>query len=120
MHNAKWTISNANDRRERRRRHDRPHRLLVWTLCIVHCAFIASCAKTPPPVQPVTPAAASVPASPIATRLSQLRTDILAAVTAPGVQRGTWGIVVHSLDRNERLFELNPRTLLVPASVAKL
>jgi len=27
---------------------------------------------------------------------------------------------VHSLDRNERLFELQPGTLLVPASVAKL
>lgn len=39
---------------------------------------------------------------------------------APGVQRAAWGIVVHSLDRNERLFELNPRTLLVPASAAKL
>src|SRR5687767_15567756 len=38
----------------------------------------------------------------------------------PGVQRAAWGIVVHSLDRNERLFELNPRTLLVPASTAKL
>jgi D-alanyl-D-alanine carboxypeptidase/D-alanyl-D-alanine-endopeptidase (penicillin-binding protein 4) len=36
------------------------------------------------------------------------------------VQRGVWGVVVHSLDRNERLYELNPRTLLVPASVAKL
>jgi D-alanyl-D-alanine carboxypeptidase/D-alanyl-D-alanine-endopeptidase (penicillin-binding protein 4) len=31
-----------------------------------------------------------------------------------------WGVVVHSLDRNERLFELQPRTLLVPASVAKI
>jgi D-alanyl-D-alanine carboxypeptidase/D-alanyl-D-alanine-endopeptidase (penicillin-binding protein 4) len=38
----------------------------------------------------------------------------------PGVQRAAWGIVVHSLDRNERLFEVNPRTLLVPASVGKL
>lgn len=37
-----------------------------------------------------------------------------------GVSRGAWGIVVHSLDRHERLFELNPRMLLVPASVAKL
>lgn len=36
------------------------------------------------------------------------------------MQRAAWGIVVHSLDRNERLFELNPRRLLVPASVAKL
>jgi D-alanyl-D-alanine carboxypeptidase/D-alanyl-D-alanine-endopeptidase (penicillin-binding protein 4) len=29
-------------------------------------------------------------------------------------------VVVHSLDRDERLFELNPRTLLVPASAAKI
>ena len=39
---------------------------------------------------------------------------------SPGVQRAAWGIVVHSLDRNERIFELNPHTLLVPASAAKL
>ena len=38
----------------------------------------------------------------------------------PGVQRGTWGIAVQSLARNDRLFDLNPRTLMVPASVAKL
>jgi len=38
----------------------------------------------------------------------------------PGVQNGAWGIVVHSLARDERLFELNPRTLLVPASASKL
>lgn len=38
----------------------------------------------------------------------------------PGVQRATWGIAVQSLARNERLFDLNPRTLMVPASVAKL
>ena len=36
------------------------------------------------------------------------------------MQRGAWGVIVHSLDRHERLYELNPRTLLVPASVAKL
>lgn len=38
----------------------------------------------------------------------------------PGVQRAIWGIAVQSLARNERLFDLNPRTLMVPASVAKL
>jgi D-alanyl-D-alanine carboxypeptidase/D-alanyl-D-alanine-endopeptidase (penicillin-binding protein 4) len=42
------------------------------------------------------------------------------ATRAPGVQRGVWGVIVQSLDRSERLFELNPQTLLVPASVAKL
>ena len=52
--------------------------------------------------------------------MSRLRAELLATTTSPGVQRATWGIVVHSLDRNERLFELNPRALLVPASVAKL
>ena len=38
----------------------------------------------------------------------------------PGVQRATWGVAVQSLARNERLFDLNPQTLMVPASVAKL
>ena len=37
-----------------------------------------------------------------------------------GVSRAAWGIAVQSLDRRERLFEMNPGTLLVPASVAKL
>ena len=38
----------------------------------------------------------------------------------PGVGRATWGIVVQSLARNERLFGYNAETLMVPASVAKL
>src|SRR5687767_149164 len=58
--------------------------------------------------------------APLLDPLQQLKQDISAATTVPGVQRAAWGIVVHSLDRNERLFELNPRTLLVPASTAKL
>jgi D-alanyl-D-alanine carboxypeptidase/D-alanyl-D-alanine-endopeptidase (penicillin-binding protein 4) len=37
-----------------------------------------------------------------------------------GVSRAAWGIAVQSLDRCERLFELNSGTLLVPASVAKI
>jgi D-alanyl-D-alanine carboxypeptidase len=52
--------------------------------------------------------------------VQQLKQDISAATTLPGVQRASWGIVVHSLDRDERLFELNPRALLVPASAAKI
>lgn len=38
----------------------------------------------------------------------------------PGVHRAAWGVVVVSLDTGERLFELQPQTLLVPASVAKV
>lgn len=84
--------------------------------CVV-CAFsllhlaLPACTRTPPTIP-----------SPDAPRpvLEQLRRDITQAVQTPGVQRGVWGIVVHSLDRDERLFELLPHTLLVPASVAKL
>jgi D-alanyl-D-alanine carboxypeptidase/D-alanyl-D-alanine-endopeptidase (penicillin-binding protein 4) len=52
--------------------------------------------------------------------LEQLNQDITAATTAPGVQRATWGIAVDSLDWDERVFELNPATRLVPASTVKL
>jgi D-alanyl-D-alanine carboxypeptidase/D-alanyl-D-alanine-endopeptidase (penicillin-binding protein 4) len=49
-----------------------------------------------------------------------LRADLAAATQGPGVRRGSWGVVVQSIDRRERLFELNPQALLVPASTAKL
>ncbi len=49
-----------------------------------------------------------------------MREDILAAIRAPGVQRGVWGIAVHSLDRDERLVAINSAALLVPASAAKI
>ncbi|MBI3050284.1 MAG: D-alanyl-D-alanine carboxypeptidase/D-alanyl-D-alanine-endopeptidase [Acidobacteria bacterium] len=71
--------------------------------------FVA-CARAPAAVTP------SRPDNP----LQQLRDEITAATTAPGVRRAAWGIVVYSLDRGERLFELNPGTLLVPASAVKL
>lgn len=87
----------------------------VFAFCLLHVALLASavsssCGKSPPPPAP------SVRIDPV----QQLRADILAATGRPGVQRGAWGIVVHSLDRDERLFELNPRSLLIPASTAKL
>ena len=80
--------------------------------CLLHVALFvsASCARSPVAVAP------SPPVDPVA----QLRNDITAATHAPGVQRAAWGIVVQSLDTGERLFELNPTTLLVPASTLKL
>jgi D-alanyl-D-alanine carboxypeptidase/D-alanyl-D-alanine-endopeptidase (penicillin-binding protein 4) len=70
---------------------------------------LLGCAKSPP-------ATSSARVDPIA----QLRQELSQATRSPGVQRANWGVVVHSLDRDERLFELNPGTLFVPASVAKL
>ena len=88
---------------ERRRRAG-----FAFAFCIFYFAFFG-CASNPP-----RRAESSTGA------LAQLGTDILAATHLPGVTRASWGIVVYSLDRNERLFELNQRSLFVPASVAKL
>ena len=84
-------------------------RVVAFAFCILHFALL-SCAKSP----------STAPATSSGNALEQLRREITQATQAPGVQRGVWGIVVHSLDRNERLFEMQPGTLLVPASVAKL
>src|SRR5262245_47200437 len=84
--------------------------------CILHFALV-SCARTPPVTAPPV---ATTARSPARDAVAQLRDDIAAATRMPGVSRAAWGIVVQSLDRRERLFELNPGTLLVPASVAKL
>ena len=81
-------------------------------ICLLPLALTA-CAK---PRAPVPIPSAVTLLSPV----EQLRLDITAAVAVPGVARGVWGVVVRSLDRDERLFDLNPRTLLVPASIAKL
>ena len=86
-------------------------RTAVFAFCILHFAFLEL-------QQSLPHHRAGIDTARLA--LDQLRRDITQATQAPGVQRGVWGIVVHSLDRNERLFELQPRTLLVPASVAKL
>src|SRR6185369_322160 len=52
--------------------------------------------------------------------VERLGQALLAETTGPNVRRAVWGVIVHSLDRDERLFELNPQTLLVPASTAKI
>jgi D-alanyl-D-alanine carboxypeptidase/D-alanyl-D-alanine-endopeptidase (penicillin-binding protein 4) len=85
---------------------------LLFAFCISHFALFVSagCARAPVAIAP------SPPVDPVA----QLGNDITAATHAPGVQRAAWGIVVQSLDTGERLFELNPTTLLVPASTLKL
>jgi len=86
-------------------------RVFLFAFCILHVAFAACGSRTP----------AALPSIPhLLDPLQQLQTEIIAATGMAGVRRAAWGIAVHSLDRDERLFELNPRTLLVPASAAKL
>src|SRR5829696_4952545 len=90
-----------------RRRGQRLAEGLVVVCCLT-APVLSGCAKSAPaPIPTLDP-------------LQQLARDIIEATTRPGVQRAAWGIVVYSLDRQQRIFELNPRTLLVPASTAKL
>ena len=84
-----------------------PRTVAIFAFCILHLALLG-CAKTPPA------------AAPSHSPIEALQRDILTATRSAGVQRASWGVIVHSLDRNDRLFELNPRSLLVPASAAKL
>src|SRR5688572_18469597 len=84
----------------------------IWVL-VGFCALIPAveaCARAPAATTPTRPA----------DSLQQLRDDINAITKGPGVQRAAWGIAVRSLERDERLIDLNPRTLLVPASIVKL
>ena len=84
----------------------------LFAFCLLHLALLlaAACAKTPPAATPATRV----------DPVQALRSDLTAVTRRPGVANGVWGVVVHSLARDERLFELNPRTLLVPASAAKM
>ena len=89
------------------RRAPSPAAGLVAVLCLA-ASNPVGCAKGAPAT------------SPTLDPLQQLARDITATTHLPGVQRAAWGIVVQSLERQERIYELNPRTLLVPASTAKL
>lgn len=94
------------------RNRQRPPRgsLTGLACCLLPCALAlaaASCARP----RPALPALAPV---------EQLRSDVIAATRSPGVERGTWAVLVYSLDRDERLIDVNSRSLLLPASLAKL
>jgi D-alanyl-D-alanine carboxypeptidase/D-alanyl-D-alanine-endopeptidase (penicillin-binding protein 4) len=85
---------------------------LGCVLCLLTLEL--ACAKAPPSLLSTSSTARAL------NPLDELRQSLLNITRGPGVQRGAWGVVVHSLERDERLFELNPRTLLVPASAAKI
>ena len=107
-------------------RQARASRVLHATLAAATALAWAACASSrgvPAPVTQVpatAPAAVASPEPGAPEPLTRLRLDLLQATRSSGVQRGTWGVLVRSLDRDEVLFELNPQALLVPASIAKI
>lgn len=90
----------------------RTMRHLHFAFFILHVVFIGCARPRPVTPQPGPPQAVDP--------VQQLRTDIDAALNQPGHLHGTWGVVIESLARNDRLYERNPQTLLVPGSTMKL
>jgi D-alanyl-D-alanine carboxypeptidase/D-alanyl-D-alanine-endopeptidase (penicillin-binding protein 4) len=82
-------------------------RVCAALLC---AASLSSCG---PKLAPVSPAPPIAP-------LGQLRQTIAAALSDPVLDRGTWGVVIRSLDDGDTLFALNARKLLMPASTMKV
>jgi len=86
-------------------RKSHPVSLVASGFCILHIAFAGCAARRTGPGGDAT---------------ARLRADIIAETQKPGVSRASWGIVVDSLDRHDRLVDLNAGVLFVPASIAKL
>ncbi len=66
------------------------------------------------------PAPVVAPPSASSVRISQLQHAIEQSLGDPALAKGTWGVVVKSLDRNETLYEQNAQKLLMPASALKI
>ena len=87
----------------------------AFAFCMLHVALlVARCAKQPP----ATPIPEPRPA--VINPVQQLRADIDTLLNQPGHQHGLWAVLVESLTRNDRLYQRDPATLLVPASTMKL
>jgi len=80
-------------------------------ITVVGVLVLAACHSRPPTV------AASPPASP---RLDELRRTINGILADPSLARGSWGIVVKSLQSDETLYEADSHKLLMPASTLKV
>jgi D-alanyl-D-alanine carboxypeptidase/D-alanyl-D-alanine-endopeptidase (penicillin-binding protein 4) len=58
--------------------------------------------------------------APPASAVAQLQHDIDGVLGAPALERGWAGVVVRSMATNERLYALNARKLMMPASALKV
>ena len=97
-------------------------------LCAV--ALLVACVETgcagrrqttaAPELAPPPPTPASAPVQAGTAAVSNLRTAIDRIVSAPGLDRATWGIAVESLDRRDVLVSMNADRLLLPSSTMKI
>lgn len=86
---------------------------------LISIAVVCGCASRPPAPPLVVPevSAADRNVSPL---VNDLRRDLTRLFSHPALEHSILGVLVRSLDRDEDLYSLNPRTLLDPASAAKI
>jgi D-alanyl-D-alanine carboxypeptidase/D-alanyl-D-alanine-endopeptidase (penicillin-binding protein 4) len=92
---------------------------LVRSTILAALVAIAGCgasAPLPPTVSPADPPATT--ASSAAVR--DLQQDLTRLFGDPAAPSAVWGVQIRSSDRDETLYSLNQRTLLIPASTIKL
>ena len=81
------------------------------SIALVAAVTFSACHTGPPRV---------VPPPPAAPRVSELQRNINAILAAPALARGTWGVLVKSLQNDETLYTLNAHKLMMPASTQKI
>ena len=72
---------------------------------------VSACHGAPPKI---------VPPPPSSTRVLELQRTIDVLLADPALELGTWGILVKSLSRDDTLYALNQRKMLMPASTLKV
>ena len=87
-------------------------RLLTTVSCLLTTALLTACHAAPRP--------AVAPTARRSAALIRLQHDIDALLAAPELERGSWGVLVKSLDHDDTLYSLNARKLLMPASNMKI
>lgn len=80
-------------------------------LSIAAVLTVAACASARGPITATSSATDPV---------SQLQLTIERALAEPALARGTWGIQIRSLERDQILYALNDHKLLMPASTLKI
>ena len=90
-----------------------PARVSAWIAAVTLAGAAAGCAQhVPPSTTPRLPKPSAA--------VQQLRRDLSRVFGATIMARGVWTVDVRSLDTGERLFQLEPARLMMPASNMKI
>jgi D-alanyl-D-alanine carboxypeptidase/D-alanyl-D-alanine-endopeptidase (penicillin-binding protein 4) len=81
------------------------------SIALLGTLILSGCHTGPPRI---------VPPAPAAPRITELQRNLNSILAAPALARGTWGVVVRSLSRDETLYAMNVHKLMMPASTQKI